>query len=125
MFTTLKNAWKVAELRQKMLFTVIILVLFRLGSVIPVPYFDSGILQATFQSAEGSVFQYLNILSGEAFARGTLFALSVSPYITAQIIMQLSNSVLRFLSSSLPAAISLNAAETCSISRKGNQNRFE
>ena len=89
MFTTLKNAWKVAELRQKMLFTVIILVLFRLGSVIPVPYFDSGILQATFQSAEGSVFQYLNILSGEAFARGTLFALSVSPYITAQIIMQL------------------------------------
>lgn len=89
MFTTLKNAWKVAELRQKMLFTVLILVLFRLGSVIPVPYFDSGILQATFQSAEGSVFQYLNILSGEAFARGTLFALSVSPYITAQIIMQL------------------------------------
>ncbi len=89
MFTTLKNAWKVAELRQKILFTVMILVLFRLGSVVPVPYFDSGILQATFQSAEGSVFQYLNILSGEAFARGTLFALSVSPYITAQIIMQL------------------------------------
>ncbi len=89
MFTTLKNAWKVADLRSKMIFTVIILVLFRLGSVIPVPYFDSGILQATFKSAEGSVFQYLNILSGEAFARGTLFALSVSPYITAQIIMQL------------------------------------
>lgn len=89
MFTTLKNAWKVADMRAKLIFTVIILVLFRLGSVIPVPYFDSGILQATFQSAEGSVFQYLNILSGEAFARGTLFALSVSPYITAQIIMQL------------------------------------
>ena len=89
MFKTFRNAWKVAELRNKLLFTVMILVLFRLGCVVPVPYFDSSVLKATFDSAEGSVFQYLNILSGEAFARGTLFALSVSPYITAQIIMQL------------------------------------
>jgi len=86
---TFINAWKVADMRAKLIFTAIILVLFRLGCVIPVPYFDSAVLQATFNSAEGSVFQYLNILSGEAFARGTLFALSVSPYITAQIIMQL------------------------------------
>ncbi|MBR6633229.1 MAG: preprotein translocase subunit SecY [Clostridia bacterium] len=89
MFKTFRNAWKVAELRSKILFTVVILVLFRLGCVVPVPYFDSAVLKATFESAQGSVFQYLNILSGEAFARGTLFALSVSPYITAQIIMQL------------------------------------
>ena len=89
MFKTFANAWKVAELRNKILFTVMILVLFRLGCVVPVPYFDSAVLKATFESAEGSMFQYLNILSGEAFARGTLFALSVSPYITAQIIMQL------------------------------------
>ncbi len=89
MFKTFKNAWNVIELRHKILFTVMILVLFRLGCVVPVPYFDSAVLKATFEAAEGSMFQYLNILSGEAFARGTLFALSVSPYITAQIIMQL------------------------------------
>ncbi len=89
MFKTFRNAWKVTELRNKILFTVMILVLFRLGCVIPVPYFNSDAVSAFFNSTDGSMFQYLNILSGEAFARGTIFALSVSPYITAQIIMQL------------------------------------
>ncbi|MBE6649992.1 MAG: preprotein translocase subunit SecY [Ruminococcaceae bacterium] len=87
MLKTLKNAWKVAELRKKLLFTAFILIIFRLGCVIPVPYFNSLALSEAFEGA--SFFQYLNILSGQAFSQGTVFALSVSPYITAQIIMQL------------------------------------
>ncbi len=88
MFQTLKNAWKVPELRRKMLFTLLVLLLYRIGAVMPVPYVNSDRLSALI-SGSGSLFQYLNILSGEAFSRATLFALSVQPYITAQIIMQL------------------------------------
>ena len=88
MFQTLKNAWKVPELRRKMLFTLLILLLYRIGAVMPVPFVDSDGLSELI-SGSGSLFQYLNILSGEAFSRATLFALSVQPYITAQIIMQL------------------------------------
>lgn len=89
MFQTLKNAWKVPELRRKMLFTLLILLLYRIGAVMPVPYVSSDRLSALISQGSGSMFQYLNILSGEAFSRATVFALSVQPYITAQIIMQL------------------------------------
>ena len=72
-----------------MLFVVMILLVYRLGAVIPVPFVNSDTLAEPFNSASGSIFQYLNIMSGEAFSRATLFALSVQPYITASIVMQL------------------------------------
>ena len=89
MLQTLKNAWKIAELRSKLLFTLVIVVLYRIGSVVYVPYIDSEALQLAFEANGGSLFAYFNILSGDAFSRATLFALSISPYITASIVIQL------------------------------------
>ena len=89
MIKTLVNAWKIPDLRKKMVFTMIILLLYRLGCQIPVPYISSDVLRSTIAAYSGSMFGYLNILSGQAFSQATLFALSVSPYITAQIVMQL------------------------------------
>ena len=93
MFKTLATAWKLPDLRRKLLFTVMILVLFRLGCVIQVPFIDTAALQETFGQS-GTLFDYFNILSGQAFSQGTLFALSVSPYITASIVMQLLGIVI-------------------------------
>ncbi|MBP5255694.1 MAG: preprotein translocase subunit SecY [Clostridia bacterium] len=89
MFRTLINAWKVTDLRKKILFTLIIAVLYRLGCQIPVPFVSSDVLRTLIDTYSGSMFGYLNILSGQAFSQATLFALGVSPYITAQIVMQL------------------------------------
>ena len=80
----------IPELRKKILFTVLILVLYRLGAVLPVPFLSADLLtQMVNTYTDGSIFQYFNILSGDAFSKATLFALSVSPYITAQIVIQL------------------------------------
>lgn len=89
MFKTLVNAWKVPEIRKKIIFTIIILVIYRIGAAIPVPFIDNTILNVATVYGTGSIFTYLNILSGDAFSKATLFALSVSPYITAQIVIQL------------------------------------
>lgn len=89
MFQTLKNAWKVPELKSKLLFTLVIVILYRIGSVLPVPYVSADVLSTFNQVSAGSIFQYLNILSGDAFGRATLFALAVSPYITSSIVIQL------------------------------------
>jgi preprotein translocase subunit SecY len=89
MFKTLKNAWKIHELRNKLLFTVLIVILYRLGANIPVPYVDPGTFKQASEIFGGTILQYLNILSGEALAKATLLALGVSPYITASIVMQL------------------------------------
>ncbi len=89
MFQTLKNAWKVPELKSKLLFTLVIVILYRIGSVLPVPYVSADVMNSFNEAAAGSIFQYLNILSGDAFARATLFALGVSPYITSSIVIQL------------------------------------
>jgi len=88
-FQTLKNAWKVPELKSKLLFTLVIVILYRIGSVLPVPYVSADVMNSFNEAAAGSIFQYLNILSGDAFARATLFALGVSPYITSSIVIQL------------------------------------
>jgi preprotein translocase subunit SecY len=88
-FKTLVNAWKVADLRKKMLFTALVIVIYRIGVAIPIPYLDSNMLSSYMALTDGSIFQYLNILSGDAFSHATLFALGVSPYITASIVMQL------------------------------------
>ncbi len=90
MFKTLANAWKIPDLKRKLIFTLIIVLLYRVGASIPVPYISSDSLNYIFTiNSTGSIFDYLNVLSGQAFSQATLFALSVSPYITAQIVIQL------------------------------------
>jgi preprotein translocase subunit SecY len=88
---TFRNAWKVPELRKKLLFTLFIIVIYRVGGTVPVPYLDADTLASWFQSSEssGNFFDYLNVLSGGNFSKATLMALSVGPYINAQIIIQL------------------------------------
>ena len=91
MFKTIHNAWKVPELRKKLLFTFFVVIIFRIGSIIPVPFLDEEALKSFMDSrvTEGSFFGFVNMLSGGAFSHGTLFALSIQPYINASIIMQL------------------------------------
>ena len=89
MIQTIRNAWKVPELRGKLLFTVFALLIFRLGAAIPVPFIDTHQLSAYMQSQSTSIFSLLNVMSGDAFAQATLFALSIQPYINSSIIIQL------------------------------------
>ena len=89
MFQTLKNAWKTPELRTKLLFTLVIVILYRLGASIVVPWVDPSMVDLATTTYNGTILEYLNILSGGALSQATLFALSVSPYITASIVMQL------------------------------------
>ena len=89
MFKTLRNAWKIADLRQKILFSAFIILLYRIGVTIPVPFINTEVLTSYMSMTEGSMLQYLNILSGNAFSQATLFALGISPYITASIVIQL------------------------------------
>ncbi len=89
MIQTIRNAWKVQELRNKILFTLFALLIFRVGSAIPVPFINSEALSAYMGSQSASIFGLLNVMSGDAFAYATLFALSIQPYINASIIIQL------------------------------------
>ncbi len=94
MFETFRNAWKIADLRKKILFTLLIIVIFRVGSVIPVPFIDSGMLRAAMADTSSGgganeFFSYLSILTGGGLEYGAIFAMSVTPYINASIIMQL------------------------------------
>ena len=68
MLQTVKNGWKIPELRKKLLFTLMILILYRIGAVIPVPYVNSDMLSLIMNQGSGSLFQYINLLSGDAFA---------------------------------------------------------
>ena len=88
MFQTLKNAWKIQELKNKLLFTLLIVLLYRLGANIFVPYVDRTAIVAFSDSFSG-MFDYLDFMAGGALSQATLFALSVSPYITASIVVQL------------------------------------
>ena len=89
MFKTLKNAWRIPELKKKLLFTLLIIVLYRLGANIPVPYVSPDVLGTATNLFSGNILQFLNLLSGGALAQATLLALGVSPYITASIVVQL------------------------------------
>ena len=89
MFKTLKNAWKIEDLQNKILFTLFIILLYRIGSAIPVPYVSPDVLASFDQVYGGTIFGYISILSGGAMSQATLFALSVQPYITSSIIIQL------------------------------------
>ena len=96
MFATLKNAWKIPDLKKKLLFTLLIIVLYRVGTAIPIPYVDSNALSQSSLMA-GGIFAYLNILTGSAFSNATLFALGINPYITASIVMQLLTIAIPYL----------------------------
>ena len=89
MFKTVRNAWAIPELRKKILFTIFALLIFRLGSSIPVPWIDTKGLQDYLNAMSGSIFGLINAMSGNAFAMATVFALGVQPYINSSIIIQL------------------------------------
>ena len=90
MLETLKNAWKIKEIRNKILFTILIIAIFRIGSVVPVPYIDVAALKAaTASGAANEFFSYLSILTGGGLEYGAIFAMSVTPYINSSIIIQL------------------------------------
>ena len=90
MFKTLRNAWQIPELRKKLLFTLLILLLYRIGNVIPVPYIDVQTLSNYFESTlSNTILGLYNAMSGSAFSRATAFALGIQPYINASIIIRL------------------------------------
>ena len=98
MFKTLANAWKIDDLRKKIIFTIIVILLYRIGAAITVPFVDASAVANSLQGntlsdvlygTSNSVLNFLNTLSGGALANASLFALGVSPYITASIVIQL------------------------------------
>ncbi|WP_209344240.1 preprotein translocase subunit SecY [Flavonifractor sp. AGMB03687] len=88
MIETIRNAWKIPELRKKILFTIFALLIFRLGSVVPVPFINSEALGTTLNSM-GGIFSLLGTMNGTAFSMAAVFALGVQPYINSSIIIQL------------------------------------
>lgn len=89
MLQTMRNAWKIDDLRKKILFTLVIILLYRLGNAVPVPYVDVSALSQYFTQMQNTVLGLLNVMSGGAFSNATIFALSIQPYINASIIIQL------------------------------------
>ena len=89
MLKTLRNAWRIEELRKKILFTLLIVLLYRLGNAIPVPYVNTTLLASYFEQMQNTVLGLLNVMSGSALSEATIFALSIQPYINASIIIQL------------------------------------
>lgn len=89
MLQTLRSAWRVEELRKKIIFTLAILLVYRLGCAIPVPYINGALLSSYFASVQNTALGLLNVLSGSALSQATIFALSIQPYINASIIIQL------------------------------------
>lgn len=89
MFETIKNAWKIPELRKKLLFTLLIIVIFRIGSAITVPFLNASALNKLMTQSGNTLMSYIDLLTGGAFSRATIFSMSVTPYINASIIIQL------------------------------------
>ena len=88
MFQTIRNAWAIPETRKKLFYTLLIIVIFRIGSAIPVPFLEPSALKSMIESS-GDFLGYLDIMTGGSFANATLFAMSITPYINASIIIQL------------------------------------
>ena len=89
MLQTLRNAWKVEDLRKKILFTLFIVLLYRIGNAVYVPFIDRELLSSYFNSMSNTFFGLMDMMSGSAFSQATIFALSIQPYINASIIIQL------------------------------------
>ena len=83
---SIRNVFSVVDIRKKILFTALIIVLFRFGSQVPVPFLNPAMIESNFT---GTIFDFMNMLSGNAMSQATLFALGISPYITSSIVMQL------------------------------------
>ena len=89
MFQTLKNAWKITELRKKIIFTLLILLVYRIGNVIPVPFVDAGQMAEFYKTIDDTILGLYNAMSGSAFSMASVLALGIQPYINASIIVQL------------------------------------
>ncbi len=89
MIQTVRKAWNIPDLRKKIVFTLLILLIYRIGNAIPVPYVDVGMLADYLKSMSTTVLGLYNVMSGGAFADATVFALSIQPYINSSIIIQL------------------------------------
>lgn len=87
MIDTLKNAWKIQDLKKKIIFTLLMLFIYRVGTFVPVPFVDSQYIRQLIE--RGGLFGFFDIISGGAFGNFTIFAMSITPYINASIIMQL------------------------------------
>jgi len=109
LFKTVQNAWKIPDLRNKIIYTLFIIIVFRIGSVIPVPFLDIESLKTLMDQYSGdNVLAYQNMLSGGAFANATIFAMGITPYINSSIIMQL-------------LAVAIPALEN--LAKEGNEGR--
>ncbi len=97
MFQTLRNAWKIEDLRKKILFTVLILLIFRIGSAITVPFVDVETLAIKMAGEDATAFGYFTMITGGGFASASVFALSITPYINASIIIQLLTVAIPYL----------------------------
>jgi len=86
---TLRNAWRTEDIRKKLIFMLFIVLIYRLGNAVTVPYVDTGLLETYFQQLNNTVLGLINTMSGSALERASIFALSIQPYINASIIMQL------------------------------------
>ena len=104
MIQTIRKAWGVPELRKKIVFTLLILLIFRLGNAIPVPYINTTLLGNYLDSMRGTVLGLYNVMSGGAFAEATVFALGVQPYINSSIIIQLLTIAIPALERLAPTA---------------------
>ncbi len=89
MIETVRNAWRIPELRKKILFTIFALLIFRLGSAVPVPFVDGQLFATQMNAMNGTIFGLLGAMNGTAFSYATVFALGVQPYINSSIIVQL------------------------------------
>ena len=89
MFQTIRNAWTIPDLRKKMLYTLLMIFIFRLGTFIPVPGLNSSVLKQLVEDSGNSLFSLLDSFSGGSFSNATIFAMSITPYINSSIILQL------------------------------------
>ena len=98
MFKTLRNAFSIPEIRKKMLYTLLMLLIFRMGCAVVVPFLDTDVVKTWMASnaSDGNFLEYLDILTGGALSNATVFSLSITPYINASIIMQLLTYALRW-----------------------------
>jgi preprotein translocase subunit SecY len=95
---TIRNAFALPDLRKKLLYTLLIIVIFRIGAAIPVPFIDPASLKALVSPSNGGgIFGYIDVLTGGAFSKATIFAMSVTPYINASIIIQLLTIAIPYL----------------------------
>ena len=89
MLSTLRNAWRIPDIRKKMTFTILMLMVVRLGAAVPVPFMNKDIISGIFNASEGGILQFLDMMAGGTFSDMSIFATNIYPYITASIILQL------------------------------------